>query len=333
MRKIPVRSPIGAALLLAVAFALYAGWWFHLAGRVRGEVERWAEARRAEGWEVAYESLEVVGFPFTLAARLEAPRILRPDGIAWSGPTLRGFLAPFRPDELRVLAPGRHEMRVSARSGNVVPVAVAAERAEGRFTLGRGGIGHGELRLGGARVTGPEFEVTVKAAQAEGRALADGLAFKAAFAGIELASGPSPVLGRHIAELSARGRLAGRLRGGPTALAAWRDDGGTVEFERLVVDWPPLRVVAEGTLALDEAMQPLAALSGEVSGLFETVDAAAAAGLVRPKDAGTAKLLLGLMARTPPGGGPPSLTVPITIQDRRLYVGPAAVARLPEVAW
>ena len=54
---------------------------------------------------------------------------------------------------------------------------------------------------------------------------------------------------------------------------------------------------------------------------------------MRRRDAVTAKLVLGALARTPEGGGPPTLNLAITVQDRTLFAGPVALARLPAIDW
>ena len=117
------------------------------------------------------------------------------------------------------------------------------------------------------------------------------------------------------------------------AVAGWRDDGGTVELERLVLEWGPLELEASGTLALDPAMQPIGSLTAEIRGYAETLDALVQAGAAPPRDAAIAKVVLNLLAKTPPDGGPPVLTVPLTAQDGRLFVGPVALLELPPIEW
>ncbi len=63
------------------------------------------------------------------------------------------------------------------------------------------------------------------------------------------------------------------------------------------------------------------------------MDALRKRGLVRSRDAVTAKLVLGALARTPEGGGPPTLNLAITVQDRTLFAGPVPLARFPAIPW
>jgi hypothetical protein len=43
--------------------------------------------------------------------------------------------------------------------------------------------------------------------------------------------------------------------------------------------------------------------------------------------------LWGVFARRPAEGGPPAIDLPLTIQDRTVSLGPAKIAKLPEIEW
>ena len=68
-------------------------------------------------------------------------------------------------------------------------------------------------------------------------------------------------------------------------------------------------------------------------GFFEALEALRRQGVIDGRDAMTATVVLGVMSRRPANGGPASLSVPLSIQSRSLFVGPVAVSRLPEVRW
>ncbi len=56
-------------------------------------------------------------------------------------------------------------------------------------------------------------------------------------------------------------------------------------------------------------------------------------GVVRASDASMARIVLGLMAREPVGGGTPELNLAVTVQNRKLYTGPISLMTMPEVVW
>jgi len=84
---------------------------------------------------------------------------------------------------------------------------------------------------------------------------------------------------------------------------------------------------------VDKAMQPIGAMSGQVGGLFETIDRLRDAGQVRSRDATTAKLVLATLARRDAATGRSVIDVPLTLQDRILSIGPVRVLEVPAVTW
>src|SRR5262245_32089504 len=75
---------IGAA---AVAVGLVAAWaigWYQIASSIRGRIETWAEARRAEGLTVSHGGLVVEGFPLAWHVRMAEPAIAGAGSSAWA---------------------------------------------------------------------------------------------------------------------------------------------------------------------------------------------------------------------------------------------------------
>ena len=336
---------------MLVAAAAWSGLWFHLAGEFRAGIERWTEQRRAEGWAVAWRTLEIVGFPLVWKANITAPQTTR-TGTAphwfWRGPErLTLHYRPWSPRSFALAAPGRHIFGPDAGVAEST-VTMDAGAAEGRLELGSDGrprrlslaIDGASARSGAITpVTVATIRASLAAPQPETPAVEPHRRPTARLdielAGLRLPENTRPVLGHTVGRAALGATLLGRLPPAPLteSLAVWRDDGGTVEIERLALGWGPLSANGDGTLALDEALQPQAALSARISGYAETVDALVRAGTVRPEHAFVAKLALGALARTPEGGGPAEIAVPITIQDRQLFVGPVALIRLPRIEW
>jgi hypothetical protein len=143
-----------------------------------------------------------------------------------------------------------------------------------------------------------------------------------------------PSLGATVDSVTLSGALKGAVPAGKLrdALSAWRDDGGTIELEQGTLRWNSLAANANGTLALDAGLQPIGALTATIENQNAVIDAAVAGGTMRAQDANLAKVLLGLMAK-PGADGKKQLTLPVTLQNRRLFLGPAQIAVLPAVTW
>ncbi len=337
MSRRTILATVVAAAILAAAGG-YAAWWFSLADGIRDGVDRWAQARRADGWRVSHDGLSITGFPGPLRIHVAAPRLARPGAFDWQAPFLDAEVSPLAPERVRIDAAGSHSLALAA-DGRPLALEIDARHAIAELLLDR----RGRLRdldaslrdvatreVGGDSVTADLLRVGLsrpETAPADHRATS--LAFDVAAEGVHLPRPAAPGFGQRIGLAAVRGRIQGPAE----SLAGWRDSGGTVEIERMAIEWQPLQLAAEGTLALDARMQPMLAMTASLRGFAETVDALAAAGVVRPKDAGPVKLVLGLMAKQPEGGGAPAIEVPVSIQEGRLYLGPAAIAEVPDVPW
>lgn len=327
-----------AALMLTAALG-YTGYWFHVAGQLRKGLERWADERRGEGWRIGWADLSVGGYPGRVTARMTAPALTTKTGTHWDGETLSASANPFDLSRMHLSFPGRHRLAL----GGTDAVATATG-AEGELDLDRSG----ELELGSAILSGlsvaiagqKPFTAAMVALVLDPLPVAQPghdtatIAFSVTAQDMTLPPLPGLVLDRNMAAAEISGHVKGRMEPGPLplALAQWSIAGGTVDIDRLALDWAPMGMEADGTLAFDPDLQPLAALSARVRGFAPLMDRLAQAGAVDAGAASAAKLLLSMMAK-PDQHGRPSIPVPVTLQDGTLYLGPAKVAQVPPIVW
>ncbi len=346
-----------AAAVAAVLAAGYTVFWFRAADALQAGVAGWQQARRAEGWDLALGAVETTGFPFRLAAVADGFTIGRggPVPWRWSGPRLVVSAPPWGGDDVSLDAPGAHRARADLPAGPVA-LALDAATAHGTARLGPDGrvaalhvvlagvTGHSAdgapfhvdtvvLSLSGA--PGPAASPAAGAAAGGLRAPEAGRLHLTAD-GLDLPDGAAGPLGRRIDHGEADVTLDGALPAGPSraALAAWRDAGGTVELHRIKLDWGTFRAEANGTLALDAELQPIGAFTTRMWGVETALDALVVAGTIDARAGAMAKIVLRMMAKPAAAPGQPSeIEVPLALQDRKLYLGPAAVARLPRIDW
>ena len=145
---------------------------------------------------------------------------------------------------------------------------------------------------------------------------------------------PVPAFGDTLSGFSFTAQIEGALPPGPfvPALTHWRDDGGTIELQSLRLRWGSLLIDASGTLALDNTLQPEGALTATITGQDAAVDVAVMTGALKPEQANAAKTVLGLLAK-PSAQGEKAISLPITMQNRALFLGPAKIANIPPVPW
>lgn len=317
-RFLPWVAIVGVA---AISLAFLA--WLIVAGQIEERTLAWAEARKAEGYTVSWRSLDVGGFPFRFELGFVEPRIGR-DGWTAEAPRIDASYRPWRPDRIDLEAPR---------------LALAGPEIDGSIEEAKG-----EVRIEGVQAS----QVALEGVAATGRIRGDALG-RADRARLVI-DGFSPVAGGLNDTLSGAMSLWGARPNPPIAdqllfpdpfdfaatgtfkgpladLATWRDAGGTLDLSRVVLVWGPLKLDGDATLSLDGQMRLLGAGTARLQGLNPLLDRLVAKGQVRPQDASVAKVVLGLLAKPTADGGS-EITVPITAQDGKLFLGPAAVATL-----
>ena len=336
-----------ALLIVASACILYVAVWLFMAFQFRGALET-AVAGAPDGMPaVTYSDLELGGFPLRLSARMHDPALaFAPFGTqaSWSAREAVAEIPVWNWSRISVSLVGPH--RFSSTIAGVTRTHTSptgAVRAEIRTADGRPVQGTLALERLALAATEAAESVSVGAATVDvdpfpADAPSDHSAayeIRARVADVVVPSALALPFGRSIALISLEARINGPVpdERWPAALEAWRDAGGTIDVGSLRLDHGPLRVQGEGTFALDGDMQPIGAFTAQIRGLFDLVEALRARGVVEAGDAVMAKVVLGALAKRTDDGGPPVLNVPLTLQDRALYVGPVRMLRVPPVRW
>jgi hypothetical protein len=116
------------------------------------------------------------------------------------------------------------------------------------------------------------------------------------------------------------------------AIAAWRDAGGTVELDNLRLDWGGVGVNANGTVALDQDLQPIGAFSGGIEGFDAILSALVEAGRLGTEQAALAQIALNAFAKPGPDGKP-QIRTSFTMQNGEMFLGPVKLGAAPRIVW
>lgn len=331
-------------LLIAVAVlvCLAAAWtvyWNVMASRAADWVAVWAAPATGKPWYGSFHGAETSGFPFMLRVRLADVSVTWQghDGEAvWRGPWL---VAGFRPWSLaRFDIDLPPEQTVSLDDGAMLHlIAVEMSSGTAHVEIEDNRASALSLDLADVVATVEQNRPPVTASRVRTTIAAvpgDAPAWDVALR-LEDARFPSPVPAPFTGEmplLSTAFTVRGDVPDGPLAqrLAAWRDGGGVIDIHSLDLDWPPLEVAGEGSVALDRQMRPVGAFTAEVVGYREMIDAFEQLGQIPANQAAMAGGALDAMARTGEDGKK-RLTVPLSVQDGHLFVGPLMVAEVPPV--
>jgi hypothetical protein len=347
---------IGLALLPALLLAGDFVYWRLATSQLRSGFEVWAAQARASGWDVRHGALVTGGWPDAATLRVNdfavsAPRAFGPGGVNIGGLHLTRLdwgsdaiilrsgltqpyvleVTPVRPHPIRLNDNGpipvsvdhmrlRLTLRLNAppRVVDLDAVSLAAEVPG----FGPVSVGHLSLHSELHPDAGRDQPVISFSTSAQPVTLPDG---------VHWGLGPS------IDEFALDGVLNGPLPSHGAELTAgatsWRDEGGSLELHRVVIDWGQVRLDATATLALDDELQPMGAGTAKIAGYGAALDALAANAVLTRSAAKAAKAVLSLLANTPAEGQPEEVEVPLTLQFRTLSVRQVPLIRLPELDW
>ena len=347
-----VRYGLIGGAAISVAALVYTVLWFAGASQLKSGVEEWIAQRPATGLSATVGRLEIGGYPlaFKLIARDPKLVFLPPPGsgqAAWSAGFARAVAetAPWRPREFRIELTGEHNFEFGSGPGRQAlrgetgrVRAAAAFDSEGFPEFLSLDLQEIDLENGRGR---PAYAIASARLSARRRPDGDGegftpdLRFTIAADGVNAPALKRLPLGNALQRVLLEARLVGDfpLENVLESLGAWRDRGGTLELDKLDIRYGRLGVQASGTLAVDRNLQPIGALTARLEGFLGTIDALREAGIIRPRDAAMAKLVLGALARRPAGGGPRTLSLPLSVQDRKLSAGPVPLMDIPEIRW
>jgi hypothetical protein len=350
---------ISLAAALALVAAGYTALWLYAAHAVRAGLVQWTDAARAAGMTVEYGTPELSGFPLALRFAVARPHVVGPHELwHWSGDGIEAEVWPWAFRTVRVRPIARQEASFPV-AGGVETLATDDETAEivasfdgsGRFTYGtvdaaRLTIARSLARPGAAPAPSPA-PITVAGLHmalgvptlpdmpAAGPDLPASLALTFAADDLDLPEAAASPFGSHVRQIAIELQIMGKIAPGPprAALAAWRDAGGTLELRRLDLDWGPLDVSGNATVALDGNLQPEGAAGTTIRGYDATIKALVARGLIGPQTGVFLSAALTLMAEGQHNRDPSALSVPLSIQHQRLFVGPFGLMNVPAIDW
>jgi hypothetical protein len=339
MRR-PQRLALASAFLIVLVFGAYTAFWFFVAGRIADGIGQWAGTLRSQNLDLSWHAIRVAGFPFSFRAEL-GEATLRDAATGPSGeltmPLLTGSAHPWNFRLWRLAAP----RGLTATAGPTAPAGATLTADTARGSVAVGGDGGATIWLGldnvtassGIRLAARDADLWLNLpppAQTHGeRTLGIALDVRE----LTLPAVPAP-FHSPLDEVSLGVTVRGELPAAPLrrAAAAWRDAGGTIDLDRFALRWGELAITGSGTLALDNDLQPMGSFSGAIAGYQQLLAALVAAGRMRAGDARLVGLALGVMAKSGPDGKP-ELSVPFTVQDGQMYLGPAKLGPAPRIDW
>jgi hypothetical protein len=324
---------------LGSAYTLY---WRIVAGRIEDRLLAWQQSMRAQKIDASWQSLHVVGFPFHFRIALSSAalrdRALTPAPEVRL-PELTSSARPWNFADWRLDAP-RGLAADLAAAGSRPLVKLVAQTAEGTVSLVSEGATSIWLNFqdasaeAGGRVPIKEAQAWISLPANPPRTHIEPLLQLALDLRQLHLSAPPPSFSDMIDNLAFGVTVRGAVPDGPLvqAIAAWRDAGGAIELDHLQLNWGGLGATATGTMALDQDLQPIGAFSGGIEGFGAILSGLAEAGRLNTEEAALAQIALSALAKRGPDGKP-QIATSFTIQNGKMYLGPAKLGDAPRIVW
>lgn len=328
-------------IFLFLLFSIGIATWFVFASYS----QKWLEGRinvllfnlREKGATISYSTLQISVNPLSVEASIQNPHVKDSHNLVdWQGQEIKIFMRPWDHKALNFIFSGDQKLAVPQHSS--LPLGVLhLEGAKGKLIL----TSHGEPESATitvdhlSSVLGNELQpLALKDLSLTLSHMRDPLNLKLSLSShlinidkfLKTKPSDQPLTINFIADLSGfKSPLPF-----PKSLAEWRDGGGVVEVRLLKIEWPPILAEIEGTLTLDEGMYPLGSFSSRLYGYRKAINDMVALGWVKERKANVALFMLDLFASSDEKGEK-LLKAPITLQNKRLSIGPAPLLKLKPV--
>ncbi len=339
-----------AAILIGVA--AYSVFWFHVKGEAEANIAAWVQERRAAGDTVDYAALDIGGYPFRIEAAVTKPVFGRVDASrSWTiqGDMLHVIAAPWNLGHIVAYHEGPFEIHYrskTAADGDRAIDLTGQSKTAGASAVWKDGVwDHADAEFSGlmmqartakAPLSAADLQLHVRKmhpgspedpggidqpARSEYALEATDLTFPGA---VEQPLGPT------IQKLNTIIEVHGDKPLGKTIpeIEAWRDAGGTFEVKSVDLKWGPLDMQLDGSVALDDSNRPVGALTAKITNYDKLIDAVTGSADTG-EGPGLKKFLDGLVKAS--GQPQNALTLPFSLQEGTLYLGPIPVMSIPPI--
>jgi hypothetical protein len=114
-------------------------------------------------------------------------------------------------------------------------------------------------------------------------------------------------------------------------LTTWRDNGGTIDVEKVQIESAPYKLIFKGTLALDAGLKAIGAGTIDFFGLTSFLKEQQKAGRITKSEANFLKLAILVLSNTTKQNKKSMIRIPITAQEGKLKVGLFSLFDLPSL--
>ena len=329
--------------LVLVASGLWFGYWYVASTAKQEAISAWLQARKADGWKVAYDNFRVVGFPNRIDSKFKNLDLRDPvSGVEWQAPDFQILTVSYRPNHVIVIWPDGQtvtlpDQKVAVNSTKLV--ASVAFVPDTKLALARSEFVTDNMTLQSDQGWQASLgHLGFFTRQHKGIDFAHDVVFDAKAlvlpAKMQAALDPGGRLPKKIDRLYLDTMLSFDAPWDRLAVERGRPQLTRITVNKLKSDWGDLGVEGNGVLDVAANGRISGALDLQLHNWQALVDMFVASGTI---DGNTAELVkggLGLLAGsggTDAEGNAKALEVTLRLEGGRMFLGPIPLGRAPHL--
>lgn len=338
------RTFIKIAGFLLLGFSIiYTIWWFFLAKNIETQISQF-QIGETDG-PLTIKNYAVSGYPIDLMATVTNPSFTT-STLEIETQKATASALPFQPQNIQWRIEEPTKLQFSAQGRDSTRASFKSASGSVHYDVTYGGVDAVEAYLDDLSVKLPIVNrvlqpISLFAPKAH-------LSYKhtpnndktAEIYGLELshaeltgmsAYGLTGGVDRFSLYLSPKGTIATPLSS--RNLAIWRNDGGNLQIEDLTLSWGTIKFQSTGTLRLDQNLQPVGQIKGDLYGYDDLLKSLYKAEILNKQQLNLTRNAFKFLAKTDAQTQQKYIPLQIILQDRQLKLGSITIATLPEIIW
>ena len=338
---------VGMVLVLSTVLVvgLWSLLWFGVASFAKKQISNWAADEISRGNIVTFENARISGYPGRIILSYDRPEIKTVWGnnFHWQGEQAKIIIKPWAPWQGEVNLGGKTNMEITTvdgaynfsgsiekfnlfiNPGNILPDNIKINIANLNLASSNSSF---------EKIKADEIIINIASNISAGKSAA-AIKIVTIAKNIILPWGDNMPISNHFKMVEFSGKISGPITVSDkikTTLGDWRDNGGKVMVDSIVLHGAPLAVSGSGNIYLDKNMQPAGRLTAKITGLLPTINRFRDFGLIRDSDAVVAKMTLAAFSQKTIEGRS-FLNLGMEVKENIIYLGPIAIGKLPPLTW
>ena len=352
-------TKIAGSFIIIISIIITATWLL-IAQQTKDTIKKWANNQIKNDIKVNWERISIDGYPININVEINKPHIVAKNfnsQIIWNPTFITLNFSPIKPRVIKYYSSGLHALNIvygttkwsskiilETLKGEILlkPQKQFREKVHGEFTNLRFKMPHWEKAL---EIQQGKFDSTVKTrAFINPKSLhpyKNSFSLNLSAQNIKITNNlPSENtkkrLGNTLEKLSFELAFNGYLDTQAIdnkKLIRWRNAGGSLDVNSIFLKWGSIQIYANGTLALDENLQPIGTFVTQIISADKLVNGLIKSGALSKNNSILIQMALAALTRESNENKNKIIEIPITLHNSKISIGPISLLKLPIIIW